>query len=347
MNKNIVLINRGNGSNLGDSAIKISFEKLLKSLGNNVEFNDLIEARPKNSFVNKNQPKLKRDLMFLKKLLPKRIGWYLKNREMFKRVFFEGKIDYVIIGGGQLINDNKLFPIATYLWIKKFKKIKDIKISLFAIGAMDRFSFINKWFYKVALRSVDFVYVRDNFSKRALKEVFNRDSFVTHDVVFSLEIKEVIRDRIDTRKKYLIGITPYHRYKKYNNKLTKQEYLESWVKCIKELSLEYEVQLFYTTLEDYNYSVVIKTLLKDHGIDVNIAEIVDLESLLKVIANGDIIQSQRMHALILAKMLGKEIKPIILSDKIQSFVEQYLEVNFNKEIITKNILSNLKEMLED
>lgn len=347
--KRILLINRGNGNNLGDRAIKASLENLLIDLGCDVTFHDFTEYKPIDKFKNLSSNFERKGRINIKKmvfsLIPNKVKWYLRNRKMFSKNNLDDSFDAVIIGGGQLINDNVEFPFAMYLWTKKFNE-KNIPIYLFSVGSMDTFSKLNFYLYKKSFERIKKVYVRDSYSKQVLEEEFGISVGLTYDVAFS--INQYAPFKINSQKhekgSYLIGVTPYKRYAKYNSDKTEHEYDEYWKQYILDkISKGKQVTLFYTTIDDYQY---VKKMKDKYNLNVSTAQITDLITLINTINKHDVIISPRMHALILARVYNKQVEPVIISDKIESLKEHYLDNEESLEHITQTLLDDLSKVLD-
>jgi polysaccharide pyruvyl transferase WcaK-like protein len=64
----------------------------------------------------------------------KMIKWYVKNRNRILTLSQKlVNCDAVIIGGGELIQDNNFFLPALYIWVKEIRK-RNIPIYYFGIG---------------------------------------------------------------------------------------------------------------------------------------------------------------------------------------------------------------------
>lgn len=349
--KKVLLINRGGSDNLGDQAIKVSLEQLLESMNCDVDFSDFTNI-PKKSYYNQGRPKNTKinKIRILLKIFPVKLRWIIKNYKIFKPCFNVKKYDLAIIGGGQLINNNKVFALAMYIWVYLLKR-KNIKVCLFGIGAMDNLTFSDRFFYRKALRLADNIYVRDNHSKLVIKEIFDIDSNLTYDVAFSLNIynNNTIKDRLCSKPQtVLISVSHFSRYEKYNNDKSEAEYYKYWKEYIVSLSGNKEkVKLFYTTVEDLRVVEMLQAEIRDeYNLEVPIVNVKCLDDLLKELHLAAEVISPRMHALILARLCECKVTPVNISRKIVSFTEHYLGDDYNLEEIKKRTLDDLCSFLQ-
>lgn len=330
----ILLINRGWSDNLGDQAIKYTLEELLKSYNYEVDFSDFTQYKKNQDLNYKNKSKeisCREKKMFRKVIsciIPvstlRRISWIVKNYKIFKACFKE--YDLVVIGGGQLLNSNYVFPLAMFLWVNLFELFNDSKIIIFGVGAVRNYNRFDKFLYSNALKKVDKIYMRDYESIKILSEVFNQNASYVPDVAFCIN-KLKSEEIVNKRNEVLIGLTDYNRYKKYYNDKGRDEYYLEWEKIILHyVDKKYNVKFFYTTVGDLTEAINMqKTILNKYKTYIDIIEVNNLDELINAISHAAVVVSPRMHALIIAYVYGCDVIPFIMSDKIKVFKEQYLD----------------------
>ena len=141
----ILLINEGLSDNFGDQIIKESMSCLIKRLGFKVQFQDL--TRNKNKYRHQYDIEMGENkrtfLMPLKSMIWKML-WVAKN---LKRITFTSmrKYDAVVIGGGQLLLSNGIFPLALLLWVALLKFRNNKNIVLFSVGMQGEYTGIQRW----------------------------------------------------------------------------------------------------------------------------------------------------------------------------------------------------------
>lgn len=347
--KKILLINRGFSDNLGEQAIRCCMEGLLTSLKCKVDFRDLTDRKKKEINYNKEAAKklsVKSLYNRVKNNTLLRLYWFITNVRMFK-IVFQKKYDVVLIGGGQLINSNISFPLAVFLWVNLFRKFSNSKIVFFGVGSITKLKRIDKLLFKNALRKVDSIYLRDAVSIDFISKEFGVESIYTPDVAFCINFFYPINNR-KKEKKVLIGLTEYSRYAKYNDDKDEIQYLTYWENLILDYHNKgFNVSLFYTTVNDLVEAIKMRKHIKEkYNIIIHITVINNLDDLINEISKAAIVISQRMHALIIARVYGCEVIPIIISDKIKAFKEQYLDKDVPLDYLQGEIIRLLQKAID-
>ena len=139
---NVLIINRKNTNNLGDCAISASMKKLFEAYAD-VYTEDFCSAKESSS-IKSYSIKTTPYIHPLKKKIAenrfvRKYSWKKKNKSLFD-VLNDRKYDYIVIGGGELIQSNFIFPLALYEWVKRAKKLHpNAKIVLFSVGCTKKF----------------------------------------------------------------------------------------------------------------------------------------------------------------------------------------------------------------
>ncbi|MEU3402329.1 polysaccharide pyruvyl transferase family protein, partial [Streptomyces filamentosus] len=179
--KKVLIVNRGCCDNLGDQAINIAMKKFITSNYNvSTSFSDYtsLSKEPKNIDLNVSNITLKMNLReLLKKFLPLKLIWLIRNYSRLNRII-KDNVDYIVIGGGQLILSNSTFDIAAATWVYLAKSY-NIPIIFCSVGAGTNFNFINKTLFSYALRNANSICVRDETSRATIRNEFNIDSYVS------------------------------------------------------------------------------------------------------------------------------------------------------------------------
>ncbi len=334
MKKNtILLINEGLSDNFGDQAIKESMSFLIKKTGFNVIFQDL--TRNKDRYAHQYDVEIgvnKKTIFTPLKSLIWKIIWVITNIRRVIRVSMH-KYDAVVIGGGQLLLPNGIFPLALLLWVVLLKHRNNKKIVLFSVGMQGEYTGIQRWAFSYILKNIEHVYVRDALSKEILEKVFSKKSELTYDSAFIYDSVYKIRQTKEVYK-YLIGVVDYEIYCQYdvkinNTKLSRYDYFKTWVAHANKGDDLDKVALIYATAEDRRECIKFKDYIKAHyNTDIDILENTTQKEFLKNLELGEIIVSGRMHSLILSLVLRKKILPYIISEKIQAFL-RVIEKNFD------------------
>jgi len=133
----VLVLNDGNGANLGDQAINYSLKCYLDILDidNDSIGLTILDEKSYNKSIKKNKTII---VELLKNILNKyfilffRFRWIFKNYLQIKNFTKTSDHDVIVIGGGQLLLGNSTFPYAIILWVYFLKKSKK-KIVLFSV----------------------------------------------------------------------------------------------------------------------------------------------------------------------------------------------------------------------
>lgn len=342
-----LLLNEGYSDNHGDQAINDSFKYLLKCNGiKDIDFVDFTKSinSPKRIIINQKKELEKSFITKVKKAIPPKIRWLLKNVYRVYKIS-KNKYDKVFIGGGQLILSNDTFAIAMITWIFFLRLFGNKDIVLFAVGSGNEFSFVDKLLYQYALKNVSKIYVRDFKSQEALEEIFKIDTKFVYDVAF---IHNKITKNLESKKEnILLGVISFDVYNRYNSKsLSKDEFFESWVELLTKNNIALkQVKLFYTTQDDRDASIEFKNyVLNKYHIELELIETYIKDILVNELDKSKIVISARMHALILGLTYGCEIVTYKISDKLIAFAEMFGK-DFELKAVQNNIEMTMKDVL--
>ena len=345
--KNILVINEGNSDNLGDQAINKSLEYIIKDcFSHNYHFEDLSRHKRVNciyevSVKDLKSPKLNVPKIYKSiKTLIYRLIWILRN---INRINKAVKLNnYAIIGGGQLLLANNIFPFKVYVWTF-FLKYHNVKYSFFSVGTQGNFSKYDRYFLKNALSGAEKIFVRDQLSKDLIKLNFNINSHLTYDVAFMYNKIDKIEscNEIDS---ILLGPVDIRVFKLY-----KEPYIESddyhllWLESIKNYDIT-KIKLFYSTNDDKLQCVKFKNFVeKKLNYKLDILENFNIDSFIRNIKKSKLVISGRMHSLILAKTFNVNYITFEVSDKLIEFNKIYQELNLTD--IQTDLLKKIKTIL--
>lgn len=269
----------------------------------------------------------------LKILLPYKLRWLILNYKRVKQATSK-KYDLVSIGGGQLVLSNETFAIALFIWVWFLYHSGSKNIILLSVGVGDKFSFLDKILFKLALQKIKNIYVRDSRSEKNLKSIFKIDAIKTYDIAF-YHPKEYTKSN---KNNILLGITDYNVYIKYNSMISRQDYYHSWIKIIEKLPSDSCIKLFYTTQSDFNECLMFQEYCQSKlNIKYDILQTTNLTELYIALSDANTVISGRMHALILAYNLKKKIIVYPISNKLISFNDEIIISNLKHELIQNNL----------
>ena len=348
----VLLINEGLSDNFGDQVIKESMSYLINRIGCETEFQDL--TRHKASYHHRYDVDVDVDvdgravtatwLLLLKGFLWKLL-WVAKNTKRIARAALN-QYEAIVIGGGQLLLSNGIFPLALFVWVSLLKIRNKKNIVLFSVGLQGSYGKFQRIIFSYIFENVSCIYVRDELSKEILQRVFNKHSIVTYDSAFIYNNVYQVK-KTPPKYHYLIGIVDYRVYCLYENSrpLTRHEYFETWVAHIGESADFSKTALIYATVEDRSECLNFKNFIKKYyHVDLDILENVNHYQFLDNLALGDTIVSGRMHSLILGLVSHKRILPYVISEKIEFFLET-LERESDLESIQAIVYSDFEKMI--
>jgi polysaccharide pyruvyl transferase WcaK-like protein len=351
--KKVLLINEGFSNNLGDRAINLSIKRVLELNECNVECVDFVGCDVEEIDISETIKEANAKVKLLRKITPMfirtiraQIKWLRKELNLVKR-YCVNEYDFIIIGGGQLILSNFYFPMAMYIWVNKFARKKNVKIYIIGVGAGDVYTFIDKYLYKRSLAKVNKLFVRDNKSIEILEDLLSVKAEFIPDMAFYLEY--VYPKYKKSTNKALVGIVDYQVYKLYNKEYKSEiHYIEEWIEEIKKICDEgYEVELFYTTPEDYLQSIKLKKQYEEkynHSFKINKCN--NLKELASVIQSAEKLISARMHGLIIAMNYGVKITPYEISNKIKTFNNEYIKTDVSIKELQEEIYSIVNKLVQ-
>ncbi len=344
--RKVLLLNKGWSDNLGDRAIKLCITHLLQEQDCNVTFRDLTSKSLENykcEYENVGKSKWER-FVKVASILPIEIRWTIKN--LWSVINHVRRNDFIVIGGGQLILSNSYFPWSIFVWVLISKLLRR-KLYFYGVGVGMDFPNYHQTLYKYALKNINQIVLRDPKSVKYLKEYFNIDGKITHDVVFC--ISDLTKPEVKKSNKVLVGIIDYEVYLHYNPNSNKDRnaYHQYWLDLIVSYDLiGKDIELFSTTSKDLEESKQFQVFLSEKGIIASLIQITDLDGLLEAVFNASCVFSGRMHALIIAISYEcPRIIPFNVSHKINEFERNYLTM-IDLQGIKKQIRKDIEKLVE-
>ena len=348
----VLVVNRNRTENLGDYAIAQSMVKLFTDRGAVADLAELSDVNGKR-FVKTDYSGSSRQskprLSSLKRnRLIRAVGLRVINNSLYQ-LLRSSKYDKVIIGGGELLQSNGVFPSALDSWTRVSRRRQpSAKIILFAVGATSVFTPKDKKKTARALGRADRVYVRDIASQNNLAEVFGVGSELICDVVFySGSGRE---SSASNRTRILYGITSFKRVKRYGMLSDAEEsYFELCRKEIEGLIEQFpsaQPALFYTITDDYRACVDFNKAMQERfRVSYPIADTAVPEKLRAAYDEAVCVASPRMHGCILAINSGvPKVIPIIISPKMEAFGSVYSD-GFSPEKLRRMLVDAADEVL--
>lgn len=316
--KKVLLVNRGTCNNLGDQAINVTFEKLLKNeIGCDVFCEDYTSKYQNVNTINAGQ-EVSPLKGFLKKILPLNLIWFVRNYNRIKKCIDRNLPDLIVVGGGQLLLHGR-FSVAAFTWVSLAKKLNK-KIVFSNVGYGGSYSWLEGKLISWAVKNADGINFRDNSSSKMIDELYNVSSVVSGDVVFT---EKALTFCPEKQTLIALGITARSVYNMYNATLEQDEYYNLWLNFLKKNDISISnVVLTYTTQEDSVECELFKEHIKrEHDVELDILYNKSLDDYKNNLESVSLVISGRMHGLILAINSGCRVITFPISNKLKSFDE--------------------------
>lgn len=256
--------------------------------------------------------------------------------ELFKTI---KKSDVIVVGGGSLMHDLRVYNMPFYYMIVKFAKMQNKKVILHGIGVTIMRTKLGKFFYKSILKNADSISIRDN---EGAKEKFGYDNKirVTCDPAFNLEKTDAISeaefmkiDEFNMLPERYIGVTVSGWFKsenfwKYNKKkstINEDYYINTYVNIIDYIIEKYKKDVvFITTVmpHDQNMGHKIKQRSKNLSNIYVLSNLYTPFQLLKVLSKADFIFAMRFHSIILSTIMNVPYCVIGYDKKVTNFMRE-------------------------
>ncbi len=348
----VLIINQGGGlGNFGDDAILKGMCQYLLDQGHqcrHATFSQLSARTGGSIKLKKNKPvylvsSLKRAGMFFIKPFKRillQLLWINQNINRIRQECINGVPDIALIGGGELIQSNGIFPMALWMWTYFLKQRAKTPCFLFAVGVSENISWFGKLLVWHASQRVKGVYVRDEMSLRRWNSMTaNAKADIAYDPAFLLPQKM----KEHSRELCLVLFSPTS-YKFYSTKcfegekMSENRYTNYWLNLLhKYVRKGSKVALISTNCSQDPpfHNNLARSYLKQYGADIQCLQAENLEEFRRYLAKSDSIISGRLHALILAYIQGVKVIPFFTSSKMKYHYESIFKTNKSIEDLNK------------
>lgn len=358
MTKKILLINQGKSDNIGDRLINDTLSKLIeencylesKSLEINcpdtlIEF--AVDNRLKHTgYINKKNIFKFLINKLLRFLMSDYLFFYLKAIYVMTSYVRNSEFDIYIIGGGELLKSNHFFIPYMDAWTKMIKKYRpDKRLVLFGVSSDQSFTQKEVARLHTILERFDFVNVRDKVTLNVLVKDFAIEANMSPDCVFVYNYYNKIS--IKKTNIMLVSIFDYNSLPLSSKWSTKEDYFAHWFKIINENhSKGIKVKFIYTCADDALCTLEFYKIYHSsfESMDDTIKMDYTMEEIVSLIANAESIITGRMHAMILAKQYNTKIVPFIFKKKIECFVEEWLDNQYDMDLILNEIQDEINRI---
>lgn len=261
--------------------------------------------------------------------------------------------DVMVIGGGQLFQDKKMyFPPRILLALKNLNPKADVYI--YAVGVAPEWTKEGREFVEQILNDsrIKGIFVRDEESKTNLIDNFKLDQ-AKIDIAFDpgLMSKTVYKDLIagtelPANTTVGIGISCTDEIRDHSSRnslpvlITKKQYIE----LIQRLSITHKVHVFTNGGDaDHKLFIDVKNELRsDSSSNITfVGKPLTPSDLVSIIAGVDVVLSHRLHANIVGYSLDKTIIGFVWDKKLNSFF-----TNIGRECFIKSTF-DIDELIND
>ena len=331
--KKILLLNQGKTNNLGDIAIYQTIKTYFENYNFEVDFYPFWDENIVFSPKYDKWPTIIKKVIWKSQLLPD----FLNKRAFRKNVDLK-KYDLVLIGGGELLSGHPGFNSSLFIISKICSKLS---IPIYLLGVSGDAN-MSEYFLKrnrKALKNISKVFVRDLYTQKILKEIYDIDAIYSPDVVFAYH--HVCKIKSKSAKKDYLTIVPIefnYLIRKNLNLSSIAEYIDYLKKLtFQKLGSQKKVCIAITTVEDYGVAEKLYIILKKENISVKLYKYININDFEKILRKSRLVVSGRMHALILGILNNSLVDVIPFKEKLKVFGDNYS----NREIITKTLLKQV------
>ena len=344
--KYILVVNQYNSDNIGDKLLNDQLCQCIQSLGYKTLNCGFAQTIAQDIEYNVNRTLVKHWMNKIKNNIPEYLKFYLKYKRRLSLAIENldtNNCIAIIIGGGQLIKHNSVFMECLTYWINWAKENK--KLTCFhGIGVDSSLTNEEIKSYKKILASCEYINCRDKASQKILEE-----RLMLHNVTRSPDIAFTLKNPNKTIIADITLVMPYHYAKAvsaFNMTMTKTKYYEYIIEHIKSIDVSGNIVLTATTSSDASECLDLLKYLKFHGINAELREIYNSTQLINIISQAKCVITGRMHAMIIARALDRPVIPILISDKIRQFYEEYLISNASSNEIKRQALKGVRDLID-
>lgn len=245
------------------------------------------------------------------------------NRWDIKEIYKQIKVcDLLISGGGSLLQDitsNKTVPY--YLSIIKMAQWHKKEVVFYSQGFGPVSKTHSKYLIKKVLNKVNYIFVRDENSKKALIEIgITKPSImVTADPVLGMEPNEEITLKMQdyirqcSEGKPRVGI--YLRSWKNDSKLMEK------ISVLCQVLDERGIAIFFIPMQQPDDMEFLKKIDFKKTSAYNVTKKLDIQEVFALTGQMDIVIGMRLHALIMATAQGIPVVGLSYDPKVEDFMK--------------------------
>ena len=250
-----------------------------------------------------------------------------------KRFFTIVSADLFVFGGGTIITDKHSFfhllENSVYFFVRRLLGKKSLVVSA---GATKFKTGKGLFFAKQLIRFSTYTYIRDDDSFDYLTEITKGSKKLVRSSDMVLLSKDILPKNSDKAEKKYIGLClmPYY-YATFHDNNGDDELLNTLCEQIKIISekksgssfLIIPIQSGLNNDTNYIYSKKAFDILKNEGLDVVFCEGKNNAEKIEALSKCESLISLRLHALMLAKLMGSQVFAVDHNEKIAYFMKRY------------------------
>ena len=345
--KNVLIINEGHTSNLGDKLIQITMKKLFE--GNNIITKKYVpietyESMEENILVGKTPNYINTINKIIGKLGLTTFLNDLKFRKLIKKELKNINVDLAIIGGGELVSDNQIFNSALYCWTNELKA-RNIPFIITGVSGNEcKGKIVDR--YCKAFSKAEEISVRDKKTQEMMKRVYDINAEYIPDVAFLY--KKLFADSMNCeQRKNALTVQIYCKHYLPIDMLDESlnDYFDKWVKLINsQKDHNKKIILSYTNKEDRDYTIDFYNYCIKNNIfeNLELRRTDSIKKYVELLGETNMIITGRMHAMILAMLFNNKIEPFAFKEKIAVFCEEWINSDRNLEEVQETIIDYIR-----
>lgn len=345
--KKVLLLNQGNTNNIGDLAINSVLTKILEK--ENIDY-DFLDYWVEDKIFGKLYINRGNNLFY--KFILKIIFHFQILLDIYYICYLKRNInlnnyDSIVIGGGELLCGHKGFNTAIYN-ITNVSRKKNIQLYLIGVSGDLRMPQKRIKRYSKSLTKFKKIFVRDEYTKKILNDVYKVESTLYPDVVFSYN-KVFGEKRFLNKENSILLVPTYFNKESFKNMNihNEEQFVDYYMKIIFEEMNRYDkLYITNTAIEDEKITKKIIRRLQKENLNFEYIKYESLDDYFKLICKTKKIISGRMHAMIMGCICGNDFRVIPFKEKLINFEKEYRKVDMQYiEELSYNSVLRLCECL--
>ncbi|MBN2087632.1 polysaccharide pyruvyl transferase family protein [Candidatus Peregrinibacteria bacterium] len=237
-------------------------------------------------------------------------------------------VDFVVVGGGGLFQDNYIYACFIWAWQIFWADYFRRPIFIYGTGIGPLKTRIGKFLTKWAYNKAEVVTVRDHYSKDILTKIgiHEQKIYTTADPAFLYRSSGIIKER--TKNVFIISLRPWL---KYNSRI-----ISTFSSFLEKLKKEKNAEFIFTSMQQIKEhdQRVIDAVCKKVGGELYIPR--NFSDLVQTMQSAEYAIGMRYHFLIAALLTETPLIPISYSPKID---ELFKGTHMESYIVPVNHLS--------